>query len=384
MIKPHGGKLINRIIDISKWEEFIEISKNSESIYLNNVEISDLYMIAVGAFSPLTGFMCKKEYISACEDMHLLSGLPWTIPITLSVDRDKSEKIKEGNYVSLRKENGKLRAVMLVKEKFNYNREFEAQKIYKTTDTAHPGVARLYKKGDILIGGEIFYSPDKEKFPFKKYFQSPAEIRLIFKNKGWKSIVAFQTRNPIHRAHEYLHKCILETMDGLLIHPLIGETKNDDIPADVRMKCYEILIRNYYPKNRVMLSVFPAVMRYAGPKEAIFHSIVRKNYGCTHFIVGRDHAGIGKYYGTYEAQKIFSEFDLKQIGIIPIFFDNVFYCKKCKQMATVKTCPHENDSQIFFSGTKVREILTRGEHLPEEFTRKEIGEILLEYYENKN
>jgi len=380
MIEPHGGKLINRIVS----EKDKKILKDKifmlKSIKLTKRQISDLEMIATGAFSPLEGFMNKEDYLSVLHNMRLANGLVWTIPITLAVDKNESKRFEKGDDISLLDESGTVLAVLHLEEIYSYDKELEAEKVYKTKDSKHPGVNALYSQGDVLLAGPISILEKPKHTEFIKYYLTPEEIRKIFTEKGWKTIVGFQTRNPIHRAHEYIQKCALEIVDGLLIHPIVGDTKKDDIPADVRMKCYEVLIENYYPKDRVLLCVNPAYMRYAGPKEAIFHAIVRKNYGCTHFIVGRDHAGVGNYYGPFDAQHIFDEFKKEELEIIPLFFDNSFYCKKCGNMASGKTCPHSSNEHFSLSGTKVRELLREGEIPPAEFTRPEVADILIEWY----
>jgi len=379
-ILPHGGKLVNRVLHGEKREEWIKKSKGLKSISVSPRAVSDLELIAVGAMSPNEGFMGKEDYESVVRTMRLSNGLPWSIPITLPVSREEAADLKEGEDVSLLDESGNLIAILHLREKFTYDKKKEASEVYRTTDEAHPGVSVVYKQGDVLLGGNISLINRPLDIEFPEHRFDPAQTRRLFREKGWRRVVAFQTRNPIHRAHEYLQKCALEMVDGLLIHPIVGETKSDDIPADVRMKCYQALIENYYPKDRVILSVLPAAMRYAGPREAIFHALVRKNYGCTHFIVGRDHAGVGNYYGTYDAHKIFDEFKPEEIGITPLFFDHAFYCKRCAAMVTTKTCPHPSDFHVHLSGTKVRELLRNRQDLPLEFTRPEVGRILMEAY----
>jgi sulfate adenylyltransferase len=381
-ILPHGGKLINRVLLGEERQEAINKADGQRRIQVSPRIVSDIELIAVGALSPIEGFMGKEDYETVIETMRLKNGLPWSIPITLPVSKETSYDLDIGEDISLFDQNGNLIALLNLEKKFFYDKEREANKIYGTTDLTHPGVSVLYSQGDVLLGGKISLINRPTDFEFPQYRFDPAKTREIFTKKGWRSIVAFQTRNPIHRAHEYLQKCALEMVDGLLIHPIVGETKSDDIPADVRIRCYEELIENYYPKERSILCVLPAAMRYAGPKEAIFHAIVRKNYGCTHFIVGRDHAGVGNYYGTYDAHKIFDEFNPEEIGITPLFFDHAFYCRRCNGMATTKTCPCPSEYHIHLSGTKVRELLKNKQELPKEFTRPEVAKILMEAYRN--
>ncbi len=381
-ILPHGGKLVNRIIEGQEREELVKRSKDLKRISVPPRVVSDLELISIGAMSPNEGFMGKEDYESVVEMMRLKNGLPWSVPITLPVSKEEAANLKEGEDVLLLDGLGNAIAILHLRERFFYDKKKEAKEVYRTTDEAHPGVKVVYSQGNVLLSGNIslIKRPPNPEFP--EYRLEPAQTRNLFKEKGWKRVVAFQTRNPIHRAHEYLQKCALEMADGLLIHPIVGETKGDDVPAHVRMECYKTLIENYYPKDRVVLSVLPAAMRYAGPREAIFHALMRKNYGCTHFIVGRDHAGVGNYYGTYDAHRIFDEFKPEEIGITPLFFDHAFYCKRCTAMVTTKTCPHTPEFHVILSGTKVRELLKKRQELPLEFTRPEVGRILMEAYEN--
>lgn len=385
MIKPHGGNLINRVVKEEK-DKIVCV----KSIKLNKRQLSDLEMIATGAFSPLEGFMSKEDYLNVLHNMRLSNGLVWPIPVTLAVDKDEAKRFEKGEDISLLDEFGTIIGVLHLEDIYSYDKELEAEKVYKTKDPKHPGVKAVYSQGDVLLSGKIsvfekclVFNVQSSMNDFTKYYLTPAQTREIFSRKGWKTIVGFQTRNPIHRAHEYIQKCALEIFDGLFLHPIVGETKSDDIPADVRMKCYEVLIDKYFPKDRVVLAINPAYMRYAGPREAIFHAIVRKNYGCTHFIVGRDHAGVGNYYGTYDAQKIFLEFKPEELEITPLFFENAFYCKKCGSMASTKTCPHTEEERISLSGTKVRQMLQDEEMPPLEFTRPEIAKILIEWMKQK-
>jgi sulfate adenylyltransferase len=381
-ILPHGGKLVNRTIEGKERAETLKRAKDLKSVSVSQRILSDLELIAVGAFSPNEGFMGKEDYESVVENMRLKNGLPWSIPLTLPVSKEEAANLREGGDLLLVDESKNPIAILNLEERFSYNKQKEARQVYGTTDEAHPGVGVLYAQGDALLSGKINQINNPTYVEFPNYRLSPTQTRKVFRDKGWKRVVAFQTRNPIHRAHEYLQKCALEMVDGLLIHPIVGETKSDDIPAFVRMKCYETLIENYFPKDRVLLSVLPAAMRYAGPREAIFHALVRKNYGCTHFIVGRDHAGVGNYYGTYDAHKIFDQFKPEEIEIIPLFFDHAFYCKRCSAMVTTKTCPHPVEFHVHLSGTKVRELLKNKQDLPHEFTRPEVSSILMKAYES--
>jgi sulfate adenylyltransferase len=376
-IAPHGGELINRIASPEQRQEFIEKADFLPRVQLDERSLSDLEMIAIGGFSPLSGFMEQADYETVVSQMRLSNGLPWAIPITLSVSEEVATPLLEGNLVRLDSPSGKFVGVLKLTQKYTYNKEKEALNVYRTTDEKHPGVKVVYEQGPINLAGPVWLLQRDDHPLFPQYQLDPAVSRALFWERGWKTIVGFQTRNPIHRAHEYIQKCALETVDGLFLHPLVGATKSDDIPADVRMRCYEILMDKYYPKERVILAINPAAMRYAGPREAIFHAIVRKNYGCTHFIVGRDHAGVGDYYGTYDAQHIFDEFETSELGIVPMKFEHAFYCTLSGGMATSKTSPSTPEQRIHLSGTKVREMLRRGELPPPEFSRPEVAAELI-------
>ena len=376
-IEPHGGELVDLLLPKDEADRARDEARNLPKVEIGKRELSDLEMLAVGALSPLRGFMGEKEYRSVLDEMHLPGGLPWTIPVTLSVDEEGAKRVGGASSVALVVDGDPV-AVVDVEEIYRRDREGEATSVFRTTDTAHPGVKALHAAGDFLVAGEVRVIRLPEHRNFQEYRLTPAQTRAAFAERGWRTVVGFQTRNPVHRAHEYLQKCAMEIVDGLLLHPLVGETKEDDVPADVRMRCYEVLFDGYYPRERAMISVFPAAMRYAGPKEAIWHAIARKNYGCTHFIVGRDHAGVGSYYGTYDAQRIFEEFDAEELGITPLFYEHSFFCKRCDEMATTKTCPHGEVDRVILSGTKVRELLRSGKKPPKEFSRPEVAEILIE------
>ncbi len=368
LVAPHGGQLVERIGERPDGVDQLE------TLRLTPRELSDLDMLASGALSPLVGFMGRHDYERVVADMRLASGVPWALPVCLAVAEPP-----RGERVALADAAGKPFAVLEVDDVFPYDKELEAERCFRTTEEAHPGVARLYRQDDLYVGGRVTVF-ERQEPAFAELHRDPADTRSLFAERGWKRVVGFQTRNPIHRAHEYLTKSALETVDGLLIHPLVGETKSDDVPAAVRVEAYRTLVSGYYPDDRVVVSAFPAAMRYAGPREAIWHAICRKNYGCSHFIVGRDHAGVGDYYGSYDAQLVFDEFSPHELGVEPMFFEHAFWCRACRQMATPKTCPHGADDRVFLSGTQVRELLGRGELPPEEFTRPEVAQVLIEAY----
>jgi len=375
LIAPHGGELVDLLVPAGERDDLAKHAAGLPAVTLSARQAADLELLAVGGFSPLRGFQGSEDWRSVVEEMHLANGLPWSIPVTLATAAEAAV----GDELALESADGTTLGVLTVEEVFERHSEREAEQVYRTTDDEHPGVAALRAEGDRCLAGPVrALALPEHPSDFKPYILPPAASRAAFAERGWKTVVGFQTRNPIHRAHEYITKAALECVDGLFIHPLVGETKSDDIPPAVRMRCYEALIANYYQQDHVLLAINPAAMRYAGPREAIFHALIRKNYGCTHFIVGRDHAGVGDYYGTYDAQHIFDEFEPELLGIEPLMFDHAFYCKITKGMATSKTSPAGPEDRVFLSGTKVREMLRAGERPPEEFTRPEVADILIE------
>lgn len=379
LIQPHGGSLVDRVVTGAAAEKLAQEAAKLPSIKLSAREQCDLEMIAVGAFSPLTGFMGQADFESVCKNMRLASGVVWPIPVTLTISDEQAKGISAGQKLALTDDAGTILAVLNVSDKYKHDIALEIPNVYRTEDSAHPGVAMIRQQGPWALGGSVDVLNPNPNPEYPDFRLTPARTRKAFEEKGWSTVAAFQTRNPIHRAHEYLTKVALEMTDGLLIHPVVGETKSDDIPANVRMDCYRVLIDNYYNKDRTLLSVMPLAMRYAGPREAILHALIRQNYGVTHFIVGRDHAGVGNYYGTYDAQQIFDQFAPGEIGITPLKFEHTFYCKKTKSMASSKTTNSGREDQVMLSGTKVRDLLKAGQRPPEEFSRPEVADILIKW-----
>jgi len=375
LIKPHGGMLVDRVRTKDEARGLLEQAGRAPRVTVSDRTVCDLICIANGAFSPLEGFLNRNDYESCIESMRLASGVFWPIPITLPVESGELASLHLDAPAALVNSNGDTLAIIEIEDIYTANHELETLKVYGTTDSNHPGVAAVLGAPRTYVGGKIslLKMPAPE---FPEYTLTPFETRARFIQLRWDTVVGFQTRNPVHRAHEYLQKVALEIVDGLFLHPLVGTTKDDDLPASVRMRCYEALLEGYYPQKRALLGVYRAAMRYAGPREAVLHAIVRKNYGCTHFIVGRDHAGAGSYYGPFDAQRIFDEIEA-ELGVNILRFDNAFWCKSCEGMATAKTCPHGAEAHVVLSGTKVRELLRSGQRPPAEFTRHEIADILI-------
>ena len=376
MLPPHGGKLVNRVLTEEKKEEAQLKAKSLFKIKVNLELIRDIENIAKGVFSPLEGFLCKEDFYNVLNHMRLSNDLPWTIPIVLDVSKETADKLKEGQEIALVNEKGEPIAIFHMEEKYTYDKEEYARKVFQTTDLSHPGVAKIKKMGEVLLGGKIDLIKQTPS-PFDRYNLSPLETRVLFKEKGWKTIVGFQTRNTPHIGHEYVQKTALTFTDGIFVNPVIGKKKKGDFKDEVILKSYDELIKHYYLKERAVMAILLTEMRYAGPREAIFHAIIRKNFGCTHFIVGRDHAGVGNFYPPYAAQDIFSEFP--DLGIIPLFFKSFFYCKKCKSVENEKTCPHPPSEHINFSGTKIREMIKKGKTPPPELMRPEVARIIMSY-----
>jgi sulfate adenylyltransferase len=376
-ILPHGGALVDRVLTGAARDDMRATMSSAPRITLSDVGLSDLELIATGAYSPLYGFLLSADYQRVVDEMRLADGTLWPIPITLAVSEAEAETLREGELVALDGPAGQLVGVLDLRERYYYDAQHEAAQVYRTTDPAHPGVARVLHQGPVLLGGEIWLlEPPTSLFPNLAY--TPAASRQAFAGRGWRTVVGFQTRNPVHRAHEYIQKAALEVVDGLFLHPLVGATKDDDVPAAARVQSYQVLLRNYYPADRVLLAAYPAAMRYAGPREALLHAIARQNYGCTHFIVGRDHAGVGNYYGTYDAQLIFDTLRPSDLAITPLKFEHTFYCRTCASVASPRTCPHDGEHRLSLSGTRVRELLRSGTPPPPEFTRPEVAQVLIE------
>ncbi len=385
-VQAHGGELLPLLVKADDLSRETKRAMDLPRVRMSSREVSDLIMLGMGAFSPLAGFMSRSDYEGVVRSMRLSNGTFWPVPITLAVDKDESGALKEGIEVSLvDDENNKIMGIMTIEDIFSCDKKLEAEKVFQTDDKKHPGVDKLFKQGDTLLGGPVkVLSEGGYPERFSGHYARPAEVRGMIEDKGWSRVAAFQVRNPIHRSHEYCTKIALEVSDGLFIHPLVGALKAGDIPADVRIRCYEVLLKKYYPRDRVIMKVYPMEMRYAGPREALLHAIIRQNFGCSHLIVGRDHAGVGDYYGPFDAQEIFDTLGPGDLQIKPLKIDWTFYCYECQGMASMKTCPHRKEDRCLISGTELRRMLSEGEMPPPEFSRPEVLEILLDYYASRD
>jgi sulfite reductase (ferredoxin) len=379
LVSPHGGRLVDRVLrgdDLARARERVGMLTR---IALNARTMSDVELLAVGAYSPLEGFMGRADYRGVLRDMRLASGLPWTVPITLAVRQAAADALREGQDVALVTPREEPLAILHLEERFPYDGREEARLVYGTDDPRHPGAAYQLHRGDVLLAGTVDLLARPPLRGFEPYRLDPADARARFGGLGWQRVVGFQSQQPMHRAHEYIQKCALEPLDGLLIHPLVGQTKLDELPSQVRVRCYQVLVEQYYPHDRVVLAVFPGAMRYAGARETLFHALVRKNYGCTHFIVGREYAAVERDFTPIGVDEIFRAFAPDELGITPLFFDETFYCRRCETITSPKTCPHGPQERVGLSGAVVRELLGRGELVPTEFARPEVAEILRDW-----
>ena len=383
LVKPHGSNSLKPLLlDGAARKAELERAKALPKIKMSSREVGDVIMLGIGGFTPLEGFMTKADWQGVCDGMKMASGLFWPIPITLSTDKATANGVKEGAEVALvDSESGEIMATMKVTDKYSIDKAHECMMVYKTVDLAHPGVKMVMDQGDVNLAGSVkVLSVGTFKEEYGDQFMTPAETRAMFEKLGWSKIAAFQTRNPMHRSHEYLAKIAIETMDGVLIHSLLGALKPGDIPAEVRSEAISVLVENYFAPNTVIQAGYPLDMRYAGPREALLHALFRQNYGCSHLIVGRDHAGVGDYYGPFDAQKIFDEIPKDALETKNMNIDWTFWCNKCGGMASQRTCPHTKEDRILLSGTKVRSMLSEGQDLPVEFSRPEVAKVLQKYY----
>jgi len=382
LVPPHGGKLTSILLKDEELDKATQRARDLPKVRMTSRETSDLIMIGIGAFSPVDGFMGREDWKGICEQFTMATGIFWPIPITLSVSKDDASGIKEGAEVALiDEESGELIGSMRIEQRYTIDKGYECKQIFRTQDPKHPGVAKVMAQGEINIAGPVRVFGElnyRDRFP--GLYARPEETRAIFEERGWQTIAALQLRNPMHRSHEYIAKIALEVSDGLFVHQLVGKLKEGDIPPEVRVRCVQVVIDHYFPKERVVTKVYPMEMRYAGPREALLHAVFRQNYGASHMIIGRDHAGVGDYYGPFDAQKIFYEIPEDALAIKMLPIDWTFYCYRCKGMASFKTCPHGRDDHLLLSGTLLRTMLTEGDPVPEEFSRPEVLAILREYY----
>lgn len=383
LVAPHGSDSLNPLLlQGSILDAERDRALNLTRINVSSREAGDIIMLGIGGFTPLNGFMGKADWQSVCDNMTLTNGVFWPIPITLSTDAASAEALTLGETIALvSEENGGIIATMRLDEKYTIDKTHECECVYKTIDSEHPGVKMVMDQGEVNLAGPVkVLSTGSFKDDYGEQFMTPAETRELFETLGWSKVAAFQTRNPMHRSHEYLAKVAIETCDGVLIHSLLGKLKPGDIPAEVRSEAIRVLVDNYFVKNTVVQAGYPLDMRYAGPREALLHALFRQNYGCSHLIVGRDHAGVGDYYGPFDAQTIFDEIPFGSLQTQALKIDWTFWCHKCGGMASMRTCPHEAEDRVLLSGTKVRKLLTDGEDLPVTFSRPEVAKVLQAYY----
>jgi len=384
LVNPHGKdkKLMPLLLEGAALAAEKAKAATLKKINISSRETGDLIMMGIGGFTPLTGFMTKADWQGVCDNYTMADGTFWPIPITVSCSKADADAIKDGEEIALFSEEfNEIMATMKVTEKYTIDKAYECQKVYKTTEVEHPGVKMVMDQAEVNLAGPVKVLSEGT-FPteYAGIYQRPAETRKAFEEKGWSRVAAFQTRHPMHRSHEFLAKIAVEVCDGVYIHMLLGKLKPGDIPSDVRQKCIDVLVEKYFVKNTVMVGGYPLDMRYAGPREALLHALFRQNYGCSHLIVGRDHAGVGEYYGPFDAQKIFEEIPAGALETKPLKIDWTFYCNACEGMASMKTCPHGKDDRILLSGTKLRKMLSEGEEVTTKFSRPEVLEILREYY----
>ncbi len=387
LVGPHGGgELKPLLVRQDAKSETLKRAASLERVTLSSREISDLFMLGMGAYTPLEGFMDEADWRGVCSDMKLANGLFWPIPITLSAPAEIANNLKIGSDIALSDAaTGEIVGTMRLDGKYTIDKTHECKSVYRTADPAHPGVQKVLDQGEVNLTGPVTVLSEGE-YPDKyaKLYYRPAESRALFIDKGWSKVAAFQTRNPMHRSHEYLAKIAVEVTDGVFIHQVLGALKPGDIPADVRTRAIQAMIDNYFVPGTVVQAGYPIEMRYAGPREALIHALIRQNFGCSHLIVGRDHAGVGDYYGPFDAQTLFDEIPLGSLETQALKIDITFYCRKCDGMATGRTCPHDREDQVTISGTRQREMLTAGESIPTEFSRPEVVAILRDYYASLN
>jgi sulfate adenylyltransferase len=376
MIQPHGGKLVERVLKAAARNEVLARAPKLPCLTVDAETVSDLENIATGVYSPLEGFMGAADFRSVLNGMRLPNDLAWTIPIVLDTDRKTAAGLKVGQEILLRSAAGRPVALLRLDEAYGFDKAEAAEKVFGTSDPAHPGVAKVQRMKDVLLAGPVDLI-EATPTPFDRWKLTPRESRVLFEAKGWRTVVGFQTRNTPHIGHEYVQKAALTFTDGLFINPVIGRKKKGDFKDEVILASYEELIRHYYLKERAVMAILQMEMRYAGPREAIHHAIVRKNFGCSHIIIGRDHAGVGSYYHPYAAQEIFDEFP--DLGIVPLFFRSFYYCRKCGSVVNEKICPHPASEQVQFSGTKIRDLLVSGEVPPAELMRPEVAKVIMQF-----